>query len=323
MLISESVSMTSSIQFSDGQIWSCAHSLSQMMDRVPLEPYGLRVGVGCFHKGNETEQDLVGILEAKAFLCTLFPDYRKQASFSLHDLPWAPRIRFKQLLIREGKGGGDKGETVVQPWDRGLASPQWIHRTVSLSCFADTETPFRWEKIIAHTNRETPDLMEPEGGEADSLSPHPQPIRRMSVNWPHPLWTIPIKLLTTRSRSGHSFKGVSLLWSPLPGKEIMLFFTTSPKTLSLRVNSVLGYRSWIWLQKSGSWTRRKNGARAGRIAGALGIPSNSSLLTITPVNSLLSSIISLYKYQSFLNMPCPQYLTPNPRQESILFLKKY
>ena len=250
MLISESVSMTSSIQFSDGQIWSCAHSLSQMMDRVPPELYGLRVGVGCFHKGNETEQDPVGILEAKAFLCTLFPDYRKYRSCclyppcTLHDLPWAPRIRFKQSLIREGKGGGDKGESSAA-LGRGLASPQWIHRTVSLSCFADTETPFRWEKIIAHTNRETPDLMELEGGEADSHSPHPQPIRRMSVNWPHPLWTIPIKLLTTPSRSGHSFEGFSLLWSPLPGKAIKLFFTTSLKTLSLRVNSVFGYRSWI------------------------------------------------------------------------------
>lgn len=35
VLIPESVSMTSSIQFSDGQIWSFAHSQSQMMDRVP------------------------------------------------------------------------------------------------------------------------------------------------------------------------------------------------------------------------------------------------------------------------------------------------
>ena len=78
--------MTSSILFSDGQIWSCAHSQSQMMDRVPPEPHELRVGVGCFHKGNETEQGPVGILDAKAFLGALFPDYRKQASFSLHEL---------------------------------------------------------------------------------------------------------------------------------------------------------------------------------------------------------------------------------------------
>ena len=79
--------MTSSILFSDGQIWSCAHSQSQMMDRVPPEPHELRVGVGCCHKGNETEQGPVGILDAKAFLGALFPDYRKQASFSLHELP--------------------------------------------------------------------------------------------------------------------------------------------------------------------------------------------------------------------------------------------
>ena len=42
----------------------------------------------------------------------LFLDYRKLPSFSLHDLPWVPRGRFKQLLIREGRGCGDKGGTV-------------------------------------------------------------------------------------------------------------------------------------------------------------------------------------------------------------------
>ena len=33
-----------------------------------------------------------------------FLDYRKQASFSLHDLPWVPTGIIKQLLIREGRG---------------------------------------------------------------------------------------------------------------------------------------------------------------------------------------------------------------------------
>ena len=46
----------------------------------------------------------------------------------------------------------------------------------------------------------------------------------------------------------HSFEGISPLWPPLPGKAIKLFFSTSPKTLSLRFNSVSGYRGWICLQ---------------------------------------------------------------------------
>ena len=43
----------------------------------------------------------------------------------------------------------------------------------------------------------------------------------------------------------HSFEGISPLWPPLPGKAIKLFFSTSPKTLSLRNNSVSGYRGQI------------------------------------------------------------------------------
>ena len=43
----------------------------------------------------------------------------------------------------------------------------------------------------------------------------------------------------------HSFEGISPLWSPLPDKAIKLFFSTLPKTLSLRFNSVPVYRGWI------------------------------------------------------------------------------
>ena len=43
----------------------------------------------------------------------------------------------------------------------------------------------------------------------------------------------------------HSFEGTNPLWPPLPGKAIKLFFSTSPKSLSLRFNSVSGYRGQI------------------------------------------------------------------------------
>ena len=54
------------------------------------------------------KQGPVGLLGTRPFCVPHFFDYRKQASFSLHDLPWVPYLpiwmgRFKQLLIREGR----------------------------------------------------------------------------------------------------------------------------------------------------------------------------------------------------------------------------
>ena len=59
--------------------------------------------------------------------------------------------RFEQLLIRGGRGtqrqGRNSQETVMQPWNRVLF-PHRTHTAVSLSCFADTEIPSRWEKLM-------------------------------------------------------------------------------------------------------------------------------------------------------------------------------
>ena len=43
----------------------------------------------------------------------------------------------------------------------------------------------------------------------------------------------------------HRLKGISPLCPPLPGKAIKLFFSASPKTLSLRFNPAPVYRGWI------------------------------------------------------------------------------
>ena len=56
--------------------------------------------------------------------------------------------KFKQLLIREGRGDlinqEDQGEIVKRnnsaASGQGTSSPS-IHTSISLSCFADTETP--------------------------------------------------------------------------------------------------------------------------------------------------------------------------------------
>ena len=49
---------------------------------------------------------------------------------------------------------------------------------------------------------------------------------------------------------------------PLAVKAMKLFFSTSPKTLSLRFNSVSGYRGWIWLHILWSETERTSGANS-------------------------------------------------------------
>ena len=62
--------------------------------------------------------------------------------------------RFKQLLIREGRGCETREkqsrETIVQPWGKVLVPHQGIHTTISLSCCAVTETPTRWEKLTVN-----------------------------------------------------------------------------------------------------------------------------------------------------------------------------
>ena len=64
------------------------------------------------------------------------------------------------------------------------------------------------------------------------------------MNWSSsPLCTITVRI-SVPSRLRHSFEGISLLWTLLPGKVIKLFFSTSPKTLFLIFSSVPGYRGW-------------------------------------------------------------------------------
>ena len=131
---------------------------------------------------------------------------------------------------------------------QGLGSPQGIHRKIWLSHSADTESPSRWEKLTVccpqagrpQTNwnrrmmRLTPTFLTANQSEECSWADHTlsEPLR----------WnTLP------RPPGQHTqFEGIRLLRSSLPGRAIKLFFSTSPQTLSLRFNLVLGYRGLIW-----------------------------------------------------------------------------
>ena len=150
--------------------------------------------------------------------------------------------------MREGRGCETREKQIVKrnnsaPWGRVLVPHEGIHTTISLSCFAATETPTRWEKltICCPQARRPQTSWNQKDDDTDSHLPHHQPIRRTSTSLSHPLYyKTPHCLLQVRT---HSFEGINPLWSPLPGKAIKLFFSTSPKTLSLRINSVSGYRS--------------------------------------------------------------------------------
>ena len=82
----------------------------------------------------------------KPFCVPHFFDYRKQPSFSLHELLWLPLGGLKQL---EGRNGGPRrNNSQEQSWSKVLFPQQKIHTIVSSSYFADTETLSRWKKLM-------------------------------------------------------------------------------------------------------------------------------------------------------------------------------
>ena len=126
--------------------------------------------------------------------------------------------------------GRSSQETIVQPWGRVLVPPQGIQTTTSLSCFADTESPTRWEMLTVCCSQ----ACRPQTGwnqkvdDADSQLPHHQPIRR-TYELITPSLNHYYKTVHYLPQVGtHSSEGISLLWPPLPGKA-KLFFSTSPK----------------------------------------------------------------------------------------------
>ena len=90
------------------------------------------------------EQDPVRLLSTKAFLCPPFLWLGNRLHSASKNFPEFQLGRFKQLLIRR-EGMQDKGGAVKRNNSAALGqapgSPQGIHTTISLSCFADTETP--------------------------------------------------------------------------------------------------------------------------------------------------------------------------------------
>ena len=138
----------------------------------------------------------------------------------------------------------------MQPWAGPGPPSQGIYRTKYLSCFTDTETPTRWEKLTACCPQ--------------ALDPRPVGIRRLMI-W-LPLTSPPTNQKTARELTTpslthscktphyplqvwtHSFEDRSPLRPSLPGKVVKLFFSASPRTLPQRSDSVSRYKGWIQLQ---------------------------------------------------------------------------
>ena len=149
-----------------------------------------------------------------------------------------------------GHGNPLQYNCLEKPMDRGAwqATVHGVSKSPTslkqLSMHPDTETPTRWEKLTLCC----PQALKPEGWWCWFRLTSP-PINQKNVHklimpclnhyYESPHHTLQVGTCT--------FEGISLLWSPLPGRAIKLFFSTSPKTLSLRFNLVLGYRGWICL----------------------------------------------------------------------------
>ena len=105
--------------------------------------------------GIDTEQGPMGSLGTKPFCVPHFLDYRKQPSFSLHDLPWFPRGIFKQLLVREGRGCKTwKKQTVKRnssaELEQGPDSPSMDTHNNIFELFCRYWNPSRWEKLTVN-----------------------------------------------------------------------------------------------------------------------------------------------------------------------------
>ena len=91
--------------------------------------------------------------------------------------------------VRAGRESETREEQSRAALRQGPISPSMdIHTTISLSCFADTETPSRWEKLMINdgmlpTSLETPDQLNLKVDDVDSCLPHqPTPLRRISMS---------------------------------------------------------------------------------------------------------------------------------------------
>ena len=122
----------------------------------------------------------------------------------------------------------------MQPWGRVQVSPQRIHITISLSCFADSEAPTRREKLIvcrpqAKASKQTLDRLEPEGWwcwlPITSPPTNQKNFRKLTTPSLNHSYKTPHNPLQGGT---HSLEGISPPWPPFAwqsNKAVLSYFT--------------------------------------------------------------------------------------------------
>lgn len=163
------------------------------------------------------------------------------------------------MLIREGRGGRNKGETVKGNSSAALRQDPGTHsRDVFMYNNIFELFCRQWNLEQVEVNCVLPQARRCQtdwNRRLMMLTPTYSPsVRRTSKSCSHSLSIITIKLLTTRSMSRHSSESISPLWPPLPGKAIKLFFfQLHPKlylwdfTLCWDTEVQLGFIIWMLL----------------------------------------------------------------------------
>ena len=109
-----------------------------------------------------------------------------------------------------GKGGDARPgrNSEEQLWGKVLFPHQGVHMTITLSYFADTETPSRWEKLINNdgimpTSMQTPDKLDWRSVMLTPTYLGTNPLEEYPQAWSRPLWTITVKLVSIFPKWGH------------------------------------------------------------------------------------------------------------------------
>ena len=148
---------------------------------------------------------------------------------------WVPKVKIKQSLIREGRATQKQQCSLGQVL--GFPSRDTCNGIFALFC--RTKTPSKW-KISAFSTSEKLIRRPPETRlkacrPYTHCDPHQQPLKAL-LKTPHqipPGWDT-------------QFLRYKPTLVPLPGKTIKLFFSTLPKTRSLRFNLVPVHRSLVF-----------------------------------------------------------------------------
>ena len=152
--------------------------------------------------------------------------------------------RFKQLLVRKEREARQERSQVKRNSSAVLGQgpdSSSMQTTISLNCFADTETPSRWDSVPGYAAHKQIDLRLVGTWKLKTLIPLSIPPTNQKCIHKLIMPSLNHKISHYSLKEGiHSFESINLLYPPLPGKVIKLSFSTSAKALSL--NLALVYR---------------------------------------------------------------------------------